>query len=1203
MLGMKKSAHLDLHALAGSNDSEEDYSDSFFDTNDSSENSDTDNSNDFPESKNFSASLEKQAIQFSVRDFPNTKNSKFPPLDDSDFDLSSLNTPLLPQNERQLQPVDCVFLMVASPNHFPQTDSDYLRGKPLIYMWKDLTNVLASAFSQCIQTYFREYYTLIRPRLRFYFQIDPTTEKLNNVNTIRRDIQGGRILFHYIGFGFPKIDESYIYSVDQKNGGLVNYPIRALFENLKAPAWFIFDCSNAAAALSTLEKTAAFKSTSEQSHINSDPYMNRAIDWKDWFCLCATDVNEELPIDPHLPRDFLTSCLLTPVTMAIVCHTIQYYRTTIVSDSFPLDQLKSPLIAEDSPIHSALQQTLSAITDAIAADSLSPEIYRLLFRKDRVTMVIFQRFLLAQYLLRPFQVHPKSMPALPDLSIHPLWQHWRTIVDMTVSSVLTPHPSFATDLFVRAKDSVRGFLERKEENLISPAHLMLLFHVPENAPYRNDAFVLLASYAATSTAARNLLTRTALFNSVFAALVSNENFDPKVFHALCYLTISLLQSSPRFVNDIRREFDVSSFPQRLFDENLPMYTRTLVAAIIAAVLPHSEGIRSVAVSPSFLVSMQKLLATSDAPLSLWSLIIQRRMFDSFGSELKNFFAISMHIQVASFALHSSPEVRAASLATIPCFLQQNSDTSNAQLFGLTMFCAFDASFLVRFNFVLFLSRFLTIYQDKIAGKSPIGTLSHQCFRSLAALWIGDEKPFEGLISDFSLISSVVDAICRAPDFLSKFVQIGLLLVDQLADDPHPSVKAAAQELRNFVQMQSGFKQRIQITTNLSAPSRIDHELNQQASSFPTHNVPLFDDFESSEERPALCESGGDAMYKVCVRQVVAAGCSLDSCTECDDKPVISALPVPPVSQMPSTKLVLKSKTKFELGKPTVCAYHDSSLSLAVGTITGNVVYQSENLQNTFTHSFGERVTSLCVADWDTELVLVGTEDGCAYVWEPQRNTPRLCFRADSPARCGPMPLVIAPQFPNKLLAARGNCGTVRMWDIRTQRIAGEWDAGANQAVTALAVHPSDPNVCVAGFLNGLLVTIDVRCSMSSGPTNVDAPRANEKILRIVGNTMKPHSFWAGTSKGSCMRWETLNNLQIVKEGQPLADFDVHKTSPLAALSLQNAPPVITDFEMKVIHTLKYVEHGSACAFHPALPVVVFAGPSGEVVQYELTTNK
>lgn len=1194
---MKKSQHLNLQELVNSCSddslSDNDFSPSYLiKTSSTAEFVD-----DISDTKSFAVPLEKQVTLFRVQDFGNTKVMTLPLLEADDYDLQTLNTPLLPQNEKPLQPVDCVFMMVSSPAHFPKNDSDYLKDRPVLYMWRNLHNIMITEFSQFITMYIKENYTIIRPRLRFYSQIDPTAERLNNLNSIRRDIQGGRILFHYIGYGFPTIDENYMHVLDGKTGKYINYPLRTFFENLKTPAWFVFDCSNAAASLLALKKTAKARQKDDVSRSTSDPFIPHSIDWTDWFCICATDIGETLPSDHHLPRDFLTSCLLKPVTTAIVCHMIQYYRTTIVDNYFPIEHLKSPLLSEDSPTHSSLQQTLAAITDAIAADSLQSDLYRLLFRKDRVTMVIFQRFLLAQYLLRPYQVHPVSHPALPNLSTHPLWQHWRNILDMTIS---TPNSNFSTDIFVHACKSVRGLLERKEEHLITPDLLMLLFHVPETAPYREESFLLLAQYSATSTMARDVLSRTALFNSVFAALVS-DRYNNEVFHALCYLTISLLQTSPRFVNDIRREFDVSSFPDRLFDEKLPMRTRTIVAAIIATVLPHSEGIRSIAVSPPFLQKMNTLLATSDASLSLWSLIIQRRMFDSFGSELRVFFSIGMHIQVASFALHRCPEVRAAALATIPCFLQQNADFSNGQLFGLVMLCAFDGSFLVRYNFILFLSRFLTVYQEKIIGRLPIGEMSHQCFRTLTAVWTGEENPFEQLISNFSVLSSVVDSLGRAPDYLQRFVRISLLLVDYLIDDPHQSVRESAVELRNFVHRLSGYKQKLIASANLSVPERYDHSIAAPSCSFPTRNSvtkAYQEDMEPSDERPAMCESGGDALYKVCVKQLVSAGC--DAIFEKqDNETVLTAFPQATMNQIPSTKLSFVNKFKSTGGTPVLLSYQHDKLGLAVATDSGNVLFEDEKGVQ-MSHNFGECITSLDVVNWeDNPLTVIGTEYGCVYVWEPGIENPRICFRADSPARCGPMPQVVAVQQKGSILTARGNCGTVRLWDMEAQRIASEYYAGANQAVTALTVHPTDPNICVAGFLNGLIVMMDLRCDFRTGPANVDAPKANEKILKISGNVGNSVSFVAATSKGSIMQWESLNNLSILREGPPIVDFDVHPCSPLLVLSPPNSCPVMTGFDMKVVHSPKLSEYGSICAFHPVLTYVAFATKSGEVLQYRI----
>jgi hypothetical protein len=69
-------------------------------------------------------------------------------------------------------------------------------------------------------------------------------------------------------------------------------------------------------------------------------------------------------------------------------------------------------------MHTDLRHELSGMIDAISADALPPDLYHRLFRRDQVTEVMYQRFLLSQYPPRPFQVHPVSMPAIPDLSTH-----------------------------------------------------------------------------------------------------------------------------------------------------------------------------------------------------------------------------------------------------------------------------------------------------------------------------------------------------------------------------------------------------------------------------------------------------------------------------------------------------------------------------------------------------------------------------------------------------------------------------------------------------------------------------------------------------------------------------------------------------------------------------------------------------------------
>jgi hypothetical protein len=87
-----------------------------------------------------------------------------------------------------------------------------------------------------------------------------------------------------------------------------------------------------------------------------------------------------------------------------------------------------------------------------------------------------------------------------------------------------------------------------------------------------------------------------------------------------------------------------------------------------------------------------------------------------------------------------------------------------------------------------------------------------------------------------------------------------------------------------------------------------------------------------------------------------------------------------------------------------------------------------------------------------------------------------------------------------------------------------------------------------------------------------------------------------------MMWESLQTVRIVREGIPLANFDVHPTFQMCLVSPVGVVPSICDLEMKVVHTLKSADPGAVCVFHPVLPVIAAGGASGEVIEYRMDTT-
>ena len=1242
---MKKSAALNLREISfGDLSDDYDYGNL---SDDNFDDSFSDGSED-RRHQTFSATIQQQLSQFMIQNFEKSTASNLPQISDDEYDICQIDSLFHPTSDSAPVPIECMFMMIAGSNRFPRHLSKYYTLHPAIYMWRDVRSVMETEFTEYAKNYFKEHYTNIKKKLRFFNQIDPTVDKLNNVMTLRRDIPNGRIIYHYIGYGFPTMKDSTIPCIDKKTGNYISYPLKSLFESIKPPSLFIFDCSNAASAIQALENATLTNKSSPIDQIKlKEQFMTRNIDWNDWFCFCATDVNEQLPSDPHLPNDFLTSCIFTPIRMAIICHILQFYRTSsIVTNSFPLDRCQKniahsedsllenterkkydPLFDTNSQINKSLEHVLSAIIDAIAVESIPGYLYNELFTRDHFIALLYKRLLLAQYLLRPYQIHPVSRPAIPDLSTHPLWQHWKMIVDIAVTTPNCTPDMFSTKLFARSTESVIGFLKRNQESEIPPSLIALMFKFPVNNCYMPTVYSTLAQYAATSEDARVILSKTADFLSLFSMLISkdipektdifkassnieshsqfcirksptilksdsiqyqiklNEKIGAKTIHNLCYLIIALIQHNPKFIDDVKK-LDFGDVPFHIFNQKLPSQTRVLIAVIVSALVSFNESIRSIVVSKTFLNNAKKELETSDTLMSLWLIMVIRRMFDSYGYDMNMIYSIALHIQIATFVYHNSFEVRAAAVSALSLMIQQEEENVNRQLFCLIFPAAFDPSYLVRYHFLIFIGRLIS-YHRSSPNSTPDKTIDfmHQSFSSLIFQLFYREGQFENKPFTFNFISSLASS-----DYPNeKIIWIRNKLVSLLLDDPHVSVKAAAQFVQSL------------LTQSLRSPNDIIYQPGIIEDNLSSNN-------SNSQFFNNIIEKGGDGIFKIFINQIVNSGmwCLKDN-DESKQSP--ASLPQASLSLNTQTKISSQIRFKVEWGQPIKIAYHATSLSFSVATSNGVVSFVDERNGRSATAACDSQISSLCIGDWGFEpLVLYGTNDGCVSLWNPKQHTPKMTLRADWPSsKKGALPLVLSiVNGNNQIVTSRGNCGIVRLWDIEYEKLIAEYSAGAHEAVTAIVMHPTNSDICVSGFQNGLIVELDLRGSNDRRLQNVAAPRANEEILKIVGNIGSSYpnisSFIAATKKGSCFKWERLEDYTVMSlsESSPLTDFDAHLHSPLMVFSPKFSPPIMTDFNGNVIHSLKNIGSNAICSFHPVLPVISFGTPSGEIVEVQLT---
>jgi WD40 repeat protein len=192
------------------------------------------------------------------------------------------------------------------------------------------------------------------------------------------------------------------------------------------PALYVFDCAGAGRAVYWFQR---FIELREENGENPTEQL------KDAIILAACGSSEQLPTDPNVPADVFTSCLTTPIKMALRWHCLNSFLYGPESLDL-VDKLPGSTVTRKTPL-GELNWIFTAITDAIAFDVLPTDLFLKLFRQDVLVASMFRNFLLACRVMKSSKCTPISVPALPDCTSHRLWDAW----DMVVDEVLQRLPS------------------------------------------------------------------------------------------------------------------------------------------------------------------------------------------------------------------------------------------------------------------------------------------------------------------------------------------------------------------------------------------------------------------------------------------------------------------------------------------------------------------------------------------------------------------------------------------------------------------------------------------------------------------------------------------------------------------------------------------------------------------------------------------
>ncbi|KAG9056238.1 hypothetical protein FS842_011274 [Serendipita sp. 407] len=269
----------------------------------------------------------------------------------------------------------------------------------------------------------------LNARIRYKPFLDPSIDETRRfcIN-LRKSAKEERLCFYYNGHGVPKPTSSgELWVFNKTYSQYIPVSLYDLQSWLGSPVVYVWDCSAAGNLVQNFIKYA--KKRDEEAIARHGGYPDGAPPHSSAIQLAACLASETLPMAPDMPADMFTSCLTSPIEMALRFHYLHQNPPPGVTMDM-LHEVPGDLKDRRTPL-GELNWIFTAVTDTIAWTSFSRPIFKRLFRQDLLVAALFRNFLLAERVMRNYHCTPHTIPGLPSTATHPLWAAWdRSLEDI-----------------------------------------------------------------------------------------------------------------------------------------------------------------------------------------------------------------------------------------------------------------------------------------------------------------------------------------------------------------------------------------------------------------------------------------------------------------------------------------------------------------------------------------------------------------------------------------------------------------------------------------------------------------------------------------------------------------------------------------------------------------------------------------------------
>lgn len=330
--------------------------------------------------------------------------------------------------------------------------------------WVDPHSLPSNKALEAIGNNLHHQFECLSPRIKFKPYLDPSYEETQRFcQNLRKMAKDERCLFYYNGHGVPKPTASgELWVFNKTYSQYIPVSLIEIQNWLGSPCIYIWDCSAAGNLLTNFINFAEKRDA--DANLKHGGYPDGMQSFMECIQLAACLAHEQLPMSPLLPADLFTSCLTSPIDMAL--------RWYVLTGNLPpninydmVHRLPGDLKDRRTPL-GELNWIFTSITDTIAWTTFSRDIFTKLYRSDLLVASLFRNFLLAERIMKNFHCTPHTYPPLPPTNTHPMWAQW----DLAVDAMLRQLPDL-----LRNEETVHGKEVSAPSLEKTPAHIQSRF--------------------------------------------------------------------------------------------------------------------------------------------------------------------------------------------------------------------------------------------------------------------------------------------------------------------------------------------------------------------------------------------------------------------------------------------------------------------------------------------------------------------------------------------------------------------------------------------------------------------------------------------------------------------------------------------------------------------------------------------------------